>query len=106
VRSAVLSGHEDWVRSLAFRVPISDVDPLILASGSQDGTIRLWNVETFSKDNKVSLIQPSNPVEEPLSDDFLDAFEASLGDLADAEEGGRQISLKRHILTVKGDQGK
>jgi hypothetical protein len=39
-----------------------------------------------------------------LSDDLLDAFEASLGDLTDAEEGGRQISLKRHILTVK-DEG-
>jgi elongator complex protein 2 len=41
---------------------------------------------------------------DPLSDDLLDAFEASLGDLTDAEEGGRQISLKRHILTVKSDQ--
>ena len=85
---------------------MSDVDPLILASGSQDGTIRLWNVEKFSKDNKASHIQTVNPMEEPLSDDFLDAFEASLGDLADAEEGGRQISLKRHVLTVKSDEGK
>jgi elongator complex protein 2 len=106
VRSAVLSGHEDWVRSLAFRIPISNVDPLILASGSQDGTIRLWNIEAFSKDKKPSQIQTDNSVEEPLSDDFLDAFEASLGDLADAEEGGRQISLKHHVLTVKSDQGK
>lgn len=106
MRSAILSGHEDWVRSLAFRVPISDVDPFILASGSQDGTIRLWNIETFSKDRKSSQIQTGNSAEEPLSDDFLDAFEASLGDLADAEEGGRQISLKHHVLTVKSDQGK
>lgn len=36
-----------------------------------------------------------------LSDDLLDAFEASLADPAEGEEGGRQISLKRHILTVK-----
>lgn len=44
--------------------------------------------------------------EDDLSDDLLDAFEASLGDLgADAEEGGRQISLKRHILTVKSNSG-
>jgi elongator complex protein 2 len=79
---------------------------LILASGSQDGTIRLWNVEVFSKDTvKRSQSQIDNRADEPLSDDLLDAFEASLGDLADAEEGGRQISLKRHILTVK-DKGK
>lgn len=37
-----------------------------------------------------------------LSDNLLDAFEASLGDVGDAEEGGKQISLKRHIITVKG----
>lgn len=34
-------------------------------------------------------------------DDLLDAFEASLGDLGEGEEGGRQISLKRHIVSVK-----
>lgn len=34
-------------------------------------------------------------------DDLLDAFEAALGDLQDGQEGGRQISLKRHVLTAK-----
>ncbi|KAJ7744505.1 WD40-repeat-containing domain protein [Mycena maculata] len=97
VRSAVLSGHEDWVRSLAFQDPATTEDPLTLASGSQDATIRLWKIETFTRHNSP---RPSDT----LSDDLLDAFEASLGDLADAEEGGRQISLKRHILTVKSDQ--
>lgn len=105
LRSAILSGHEDWVRSLTFRVPSSKKDPLILASGSQDGTIRLWNVELFSKATKATQDQEKSGAEEPLNDDFLDAFEASLGDLTDAEEGGRQISLKRHVLTVKTDQG-
>ncbi|KAF7977653.1 hypothetical protein HWV62_3080 [Athelia sp. TMB] len=104
VRAAVLSGHEDWVRSLAFRQSSSPSSPLVLASGSQDGTIRLWNVEVFSKPSKPTQLQGAATIE-PLSDDFLDAFEASLGDLADAEEGGRQISLKRHILTVKSEQG-
>ena len=109
VRSVVLSGHEDWVRSLVFRVPASESDrePLILASGSQDGTIRLWNVDAFPKDAvKRSQSQTDNHANEPLTDDLLDAFEASLGDLGDAEEGGRQISLKRHVLTVKSDKGK
>lgn len=107
VRSAVLSGHEDWIRSLAFRVPPYKVDhePLILASGSQDGTIRLWNIEPFSKDTpKRVQNQADTYADELLSDELLDDFEASLGDLTDAEEGGRQISLKRHVLTVK-DEG-
>lgn len=104
VRAAVLSGHEDWVRSLSFRAPSSQEGALVLASGSQDCTIRLWNVEIFSKPSKPIQLQEEEAAES-LSDDFLDAFEASLGDLADAEEGGRQISLKRYILTVKSDRG-
>lgn len=80
----------------------SERESLILASGSQDGTIRLWNVDPFSK---YTAKRPQAHPDESLSDDLLDAFEASLGDLGDAEEGGRQISLKRHILTVKSDEG-
>lgn len=105
IRSVTLSGHEDWIHALAFRVPSTPSDPLVLASGSQDGTIRLWNVESFVKVQ----VQPqihSGELGDEISDDLLDAFEASLGDLgADAEEGGRQISLKRHVLTVKSSSG-
>jgi WD40 repeat protein len=96
VNSAILSGHEDWVRSLAFQLPIASEDPLVLASGSQDATIRLWNIKAFTKDD-------SGLSEGALSDNLLDTFEASVGDLTDAEEGGRQISLKRHILTIKSE---
>ncbi|KAJ7638755.1 WD40-repeat-containing domain protein [Roridomyces roridus] len=103
VRAAVLSGHEDWVRCLAFQNPPFTDEPLVLASGSQDSTIRLWRIEAFTKFNNPN---PSDPPTDALSDDLLDAFEASLGDLADAEEGGRQISLKHHILTVKSNQAK
>jgi elongator complex protein 2 len=99
VRSAVLSGHEDWVRSLAFQLPINGEEVLVLASGSQDNNIRLWNIERFTKKYTSSQVRMENN----LNDELLDAFEASLGDLADAEEGGRQISLKRHVLTVKSD---
>jgi hypothetical protein len=35
-----------------------------------------------------------------FSVELLNAFEASLGDMA-YEEGGRQISTKRHVLAVK-----
>ncbi|RDB22595.1 putative elongator complex protein 2 [Hypsizygus marmoreus] len=101
VHASVLSGHEDWVKCLDFSIPASEGQPLILASGSQDSTIRLWTIEHWSKDPRPQQTHSA----ENLSDELLDAFEASLGDVGEAEEGGRQISLKRHILTVKSDQG-
>lgn len=73
-----------------------------MASGSQDATIRLWNIEPWQKES--SLLRDRST--DRLSDELLDAFEASLGELGEAEEGGRQISLKRHILTVKDDQAR
>lgn len=101
MRAASLPGHEDWIRALSFYTPRVEGEPLVLASGSQDSTIRLWNIEPIAK-------APSRDVSAAdggLTDELLDAFEASLGDLADADEGGRQISLKRHILTVKSTDG-
>jgi elongator complex protein 2 len=99
VHSAVLSGHEDWVKSLAFRFSGPNDPSVILASGSQDATIRLWTIDPFRKQDPATPGSTGAP-----SDDLLDHFEASLGDIADSDEGGRQISLKRHILTVKAAQ--
>jgi WD40 repeat protein len=90
-----IPGHEDWVRAVCFRPPTSSSEPLILASGSQDANIRLWNIEAVTRS------APASITSEVLSDDLLDAFEASLGEVGDGEEGGRQISLKKHMLTVK-----
>ncbi|KAI0334705.1 WD40 repeat-like protein [Cubamyces sp. BRFM 1775] len=100
VQAAVLAGHEDWVKCLAFRTPESGSDALILASGSQDANIRLWNIEPFTK----ATFAPSSGSTSEVTDELLDAFEASLVNLEDSEDGGRQISLKRHILTVKTQQ--
>lgn len=100
IRSATLPGHEDWIRCLAFGALPAEDQPLTLASGSQDGTIRLWNIEPYKKESSSAGLAGT----ENLSDELLDAFEATLGDLTDAEEGGRQISMKRHILTVRSDQ--
>ena len=97
MQSAALAGHEDWVKSLAFKQSTEKEECLVLASGSQDSTIRLWNVEPLKKAATEKASQ---------GDDLLDAFEASLGDLGEGEEGGRQVSLKRHILTVKANPEK
>ncbi|KAI6047250.1 WD40-repeat-containing domain protein [Pisolithus marmoratus] len=104
VRSATLPGHEDWVRALAFRSPPSsdgtaNDDPLVLASGSQDGTIRLWNIELVVK--PMSSTDGHCVNGGSSTDELLDAFEASLADPTEGEEGGRQITLKRHIISVK-----
>ena len=64
-----------------------------MASGSQDATIRLWNIERRKK-----ILTNSA---EDLVDELLDKFESSLGDLGEKEEAGKQISLKHHIITVK-----
>lgn len=85
-----MPGHEDWVKCLAFYRPHAGGNHIILASGSQDATIRLWNIEPL----KVDLAAGGG-------DELLDAFEVSLGDMGEGEEGGRQISMKRHIISVK-----
>lgn len=97
MHSATLTGHEDWIRSLAFNDPQTENSPLVLASGSQDATIRLWNIEPRKErytNNATTSV-----------DELLDNFEASLGDLGENEEGGRQISLKHHIITVNVPPG-
>ncbi|KAG9016250.1 hypothetical protein FRB90_003604 [Tulasnella sp. 427] len=93
-----LEGHEDWIRCLAFDCPdpsSNAKDTLTLASGSQDGYIRLWvfkpRSETLS--NQTGL------------DDVLAAFEASLGDFAEGEEGGKRISNRSHVLAVRSNDG-
>ncbi|TBU48448.1 WD40 repeat-like protein [Dichomitus squalens] len=98
--TAALPGHEDWVKCLAFKPPGSGAGPLVLSSGSQDATVRLWNIEPFSRTALGASGSTSGK-----TDDLLDAFEASLVNLEDTEDSGRSISLKRHILTVKSAAG-
>jgi len=100
VSSTALSGHEDWVRSLAFHPQDQPDEPLVLASGSQDSTIRLWNIEPVEK--MVAELPQVEVTNQQLSNDVLDALEASMNSEADTE-GGKQISLKRHIINVKSD---
>jgi len=61
----------------------------------------LWNISALESPQAAKNQNGGSGRVGALSDDLLDAFEASLADPTEGEEGGRQISLKRHILTVK-----
>lgn len=105
--SATLEGHEDWIRCLAFSLPAASSDsagntslpePLTLASGSQDGYVRLWAI------NPLASRGDSKDVPGDLNDDLLDAFEQSLNEVAE-DEGGKQISNRMHVIAVKDPSG-
>ncbi|KAG9099797.1 hypothetical protein FRC06_004829 [Ceratobasidium sp. 370] len=88
-----LEGHEDWIRSLAFSSITTD-GVLALASGSQDGYIRLWTI-------KPSVPQVTNPNSADPTDDLLDAFERSLNEVG-LDEPGRQLSMREHVFSARG----
>lgn len=95
-----LEGHEDWIRSLSFSPSTSedgDNKTLTLASGSQDGYIRLWLI----KPNTPKVVDPEST--DP-TDELLDAFERSLNEVG-LDEPGRQLSTREHIFSVRGSDG-
>jgi elongator complex protein 2 len=98
MEAAVLPGHEDWVKALAFCSVGDDPnqEPLTLASGSQDGTIRLWTITLAHEE--------APPALNALDDQLLDAFEASLADMTN-DEHGKQLSTKQHLIKVTDEAG-
>jgi elongator complex protein 2 len=70
-----------------------------LASGSQDNTIRLWTIEPLH-------VRTRDITDDDLNDPLLDALETLPEDLIDGEEGGHQISMKRHVVAIKSDSGR
>jgi elongator complex protein 2 len=77
--SATLSGHEAWVRSLAFTVDMhSKTEDLLLASASQDKYVRLWRLNRGEAAS-------SGPEE----DTVLGGFEPTLSNKAHQFEAAR-----------------
>ncbi|PVF97247.1 WD40 repeat-like protein, partial [Serendipita vermifera] len=93
VEATSLPGHEDWVKSLDF-CALPD-NSLLLASGSQDGTIRLWSVTRAESHEQPRAID--------IGDQLLDDFEQSLIDIDD-EYGGKQISMRHHLIQVRDNE--
>lgn len=54
-----ITGHSDWVRSLDFcRIQDSRTPALMLATGAQDGSIRLWRVERLANSSSAASSAP------------------------------------------------
>ncbi|PWY83048.1 6PF2K-domain-containing protein [Aspergillus heteromorphus CBS 117.55] len=79
--SAVLSGHEAWVRSLSFtRDKQSKAGDLLLASASQDKYVRLWRLQRGE-------VTPTMPTCD--DDPMLGGFEPTLSNKAHQFEAAR-----------------
>lgn len=68
---------------------------LTLASGSQDGNIRLWVIEQRAEAGGGG----------SASDDLLDTFEESLLDMGEGETG-RKLSNRSHVIAVSERDGR
>ncbi|KAJ9104212.1 hypothetical protein QFC19_004029 [Naganishia cerealis] len=119
-RSLVLEGHEDWIRSLDFvNFPKSpevndnnspaatavNGEDLMLASGSQDGYIRLWRVTELSQTpagaESAATGEQKSEEGDQLDDDMLDEFERQMtGETGGSARGGKQLSTKAHVITL------
>jgi elongator complex protein 2 len=105
-KALTLEGHEDWVRCLDFtRYPRSEGQDgeldVMLASGSQDGYIRLWRISPVRSDERKRADADGAKGTE-LDDEMFDEFERTVtGDSG----GSRQLSTKAHVMAVKGPGG-
>jgi len=83
------------VKCLAFSPIAENGDSIIqnfsLASGSQDGFIRLWAITTVAPPDESQF----------LVGELMDQFEKNL-EIGDDAEGGKKISNRAHVFSVSG----
>lgn len=102
-----LSGHDDWVRSLDFSAPFplaknAAAQVVELASGSQDGSVRLWRLRPYDAQEGVDSTAAT-----PTSS--LDAFERLAKQVEDEanqnnDATGAPLSNKTHVIGTSRGQ--
>jgi WD40 repeat protein len=100
VRKLSLPGHEDWVRCLAmvscFAKGSNVPDHLILASGSQDGSIRLWLIESLSADSPLAAVHNANATHRQMLDSIPEGTHYSF-------DSSTQIGPTHHVFKMVAD---
>ncbi|KAL7892665.1 WD40-repeat-containing domain protein [Trichoderma sp. TUCIM 5745] len=97
----ILQGHSNWITSITF-----SPDNRYLASGSMDGTIRIWNTETvraMSFDSTASIL-PVSQVLSPAAKSAKDRRESQLAanNTQSENEIGYALSLDTCWITWNG----
>jgi len=97
-----LPGHEDWVRCLSM-VSYPAQEPggsgrIMLASGSQDGAIRLWSIDPLSESSPLAVLHSGGATHDQILDSIPNDDNSVGGD------GSSQITSKQHVCKIyKGE---
>ncbi|EST08140.2 Cytidyltransferase-like domain protein [Kalmanozyma brasiliensis GHG001] len=101
-----LEGHEDWVKSLDLCNTFVETDDvhrnqsILLASGSQDASVRLWKISPADKDASPSSQQS------PSSSKTDDDFEQMVSKIeSDRSSKAGEISTRAHPFCVERADG-
>ncbi|SPO41723.1 related to ELP2 - 29 kDa subunit of elongator and elongating RNA polymerase II holoenzyme [Pseudozyma flocculosa] len=105
VHKLALEGHEDWVKSIDFcHTAVSDI--IMLASGSQDSSVRLWKIARAATDD--DQLDGGDGQRQTASDQPLraDDFEAMVSKIeGDMTKADGEISTKAQYFDAAGGGG-
>ena len=75
----------------------------MLASGSNDNSIRLWNIQQHVPEE---VTKNEDVTEKNSTEDSLHTNEASTGELKGGGKVDRRVSMKQYMLTAKSLDGR
>lgn len=101
-----LEGHEDWVKSLDLCTTLTtadsdhDIDTVMLASGSQDASVRLWKIAPAQQ------TQASSTQQTQTTSNKEDEFEQMVSKIeSDRSTKAGEISTRAHPFSITAQDG-